>query len=243
VAGVCLTGTRACAQEHGTAFALLRTRDAIYVAADSKLSWVDTTGAPGSTCKIRRAGGTWYVMGGIYQYTPLGYNAPALARLSLGGTRPVMEKARDFETRATPQVEKLLSSIEDMRDQDVDWQEVITIPLTVFLFGFENGGPAVSSREFTRVSREGAEPTVSIRRRDYDAGMPETVWLASPSSLAGGFVSEYPSWQAMEPAAMVKAFVEFASRKRPGTTGGPVDILRVDRNGHKWLRKKTDCTD
>ena len=242
IALACL-GSGSRAQQHGTAFALLRTADAIYVAADSKLTWVDTTGAGGSTCKIRRVGTTWYVMGGIYQFTSSGYNAPALAKAALAGTRSVADKARDFESKATPEVQRLLEGLATEESQIDTWQEVATIPLTIFIFGFENGGPAVSSREFTRSTTAGKAPTVMTQRRDYGPGTPETVWLASPSSLAGDFVSEVPSWQSMEPSAMVKAFVDFAIRKRPKTTGGSVDILRLDRTGHRWLRRKTDCMD
>jgi hypothetical protein len=231
------------AQGHGTAFALLRTTDAIYVAADSKLSWVDTTAADGSACKIRRVGSTWYVMGGIYQFTPSGYNAGALANLALRSTGSVAEKAREFEFRATPEVEKLLGQLADDKPQIDVWQEITTIPLTIFIFGFEKGAPAVSTREFTRATAGGGTPSVTVQRRDYGPNTRETVWLASPTGLAGGFVSEYPSWQAMEPSAMVKAFVEFAIRKRPKTTGGSVDILRIDKSGHRWIRRKTDCMD
>jgi len=231
------------AQEHGTAFALLRTPEAIYVAADSKLSWFDTTGARGSTCKIRRVGSTWYVMGGIYQYTSTGYNAPALATLALRRAGTIAEKAREFESRVTPEVEKLLDRLSDETGESQDWEEVSSIPLTLFIFGFEGGGPTVSSREFARVTTAGGAPTISIHRRDYGPNTRETVWLASPSSLAGGFVAEVPAWQSMEPSAMVKAFVEYAIRKRPKSTGGSIDVIRLDRAGHTWLRRKTDCMD
>jgi hypothetical protein len=231
------------AQEHGTAFALLRTPEAIYVAADSKLSWFDTTGVPGSTCKIRRVGSTWYVMGGIYQFTRTGYNAPALARAALGGSRPVAQKVMDFESRITPQIQKMLEFLIEEKAQTDNWEEVVAIPLTIFVFSFENGGPEVSSREFARATTGGGGPTVRIQRRDFQPNSNETVWLASPSNLAGGFMTEVPTWQSMEPSAMVRAFVEFAARKRPGTTGGSIDILRIDRTGHRWLRRKTDCMD
>jgi hypothetical protein len=231
------------AQEHGTAFALLRTPEAIYVAADSKLSWLDTTGAQGTTCKIRRIGATWYVMGGIYKFTATGYDAPALAQLALRGTGTVAEKARDFESRAVPAVKNLLEQTGEKRQQIDSWDEVATIPLTIFVFGFESGAAAVSSREFVRTTPSGDTPTVTVQRRDYGPNTRETVWLASPSNLSGGFVSEYPSWQSMEPSSMVKAFVEFAIRKRPGTTGAPIDVIRIDKNGHRWLRRKTECMD
>jgi hypothetical protein len=231
------------AQEHGTAFALLRTPEAIYVAADSKLSWIDTTGAEGTTCKIRRIGATWYVMGGIYKFTATGYDAPALAHLALRGTGSVADKARDFESRAVPAVKSLLEHIGGKRQQIDSWDEVVAIPLTIFVFGFEGGAAAVSSREFVRTTPSGDAPTVTVQRRDYGPTTRETVWLASPSNLSGGFVSEYPSWQSMEPSSMVKAFVEFAISKRPGTTGAPIDVIRIDRNGHRWLRRKTECVD
>jgi hypothetical protein len=231
------------AQEHGTAFALLRTPEAIYVAADSKLSWLDTTGADGSTCKIRRIGATWYVMGGIYKFTATGYDAPALANLALRGAGTVADKARDFESRAVPAVKSLLEQIGDKRQQVDSWDEVAAIPLTIFIFGFEGGAAVVSSRELVRSATSGDTPNVTVQRRDYGPNTRETVWLASPSNLSGGFVSEYPSWQSMEPSSMVKAFVEFAIRKRPGTTGAPIDIIRIDKNGHRWLRRKTECMD
>ncbi len=231
------------AQEHGTAFALLRTPEAIYVAADSKLSWFDTTGAVGSTCKIRRVGSTWYVLGGIYQFPASGYNAPALAGLSLRTTGTVAEKARDFETRAVPALMKLMESVQGDRHQLAEWEEVATIPLTIFIFGFESGKPAVSSREFQRSTTTAGEPSIKVQRGDYGPATPENVWLASPSSLAGGFVSEIPDWQSMEPASMVKAFVEYAIRKRPNSTGGSIDVIRLDRSGHRWLRRKTECLD
>lgn len=231
------------AQEHGTAFALLRTPDAIYVAADSKLSWLDTAGAEGSTCKIRRVGATWYVMGGIYKFTATGYDAPALANLALRSPGTIANKARDFESRALPAIENLIDQMGGKRQQIDSWDEVASIPLTVFVFGFEGGAAAVSSREFVRAAPSGDAPAVTVQRRDYGPNTRETVWLASPSNLSGAFVSEYPSWQSMEPPSMVKAFVEFAIRKRPGTTGAPIDIIRIDREGHRWLRRKTGCMD
>ncbi len=231
------------AQEHGTAFALLRTPEAIYVAADSKLSWLDTTGAEGTTCKIRRIGTTWYVMGGVYKFTATGYDAPALANLALRATGTVADKARDFESRALPAVKSLLEHIGDKQQQLDSWDEVAAIPLTVFVFGFERGAASVSSREFARTAASGQAPTVTVQRRDFGPDMRETVWLASPSSLSGGFVSEYPSWESMDPSTRVKAFVEFAIRKRPGTTGAPIDVIRIDKDGHRWVRRKTECVD
>ena len=231
------------AQEHGTAFALLRTPEAIYVAADSKLSWLDTTGAEGTTCKIRRIGTTWYVMGGVYKFTETGYDAPALANLALRATGTVAEKARDFESRAVPAVKRLLEHFGDKQQQVDSWDEVAAIPLTIFVFGFERGAASVSSREFVRATSSGGDPAVTVQRRDFGPDMRETVWLASPSSLSGGFVSEYPSWESMDPSARVKAFVEFAIRKRPGTTGAPIDIIRIDKDGHRWVRRKTGCVD
>lgn len=231
------------AQQHGTAFALLRTPDAIFVAADSKLSWFDTSATVRSVCKIRSVGSTWYVMGGVYQYPAAGYSAPALVASALRSPGNILAKAREFESKAAPAVELLLKRIEKDRAQTAEWEEVASIPLTLFIFGFEDGGPSVSSREFVRATTADSFPTVMTHRRDYGPDTREVVWLASPSTLAGGFATEVPSWQSMEPSAMVKSFVEYAIRKRPKTTGGPIDVLRIDRTGHRWLRRKTECTE
>jgi hypothetical protein len=181
-------------------------------------------------------------MGGIYRYPLTGYDARTLVELSMKGAGTVGQKAREVETRASPALKDLMGRLAGERLPSEAWDEVSSIPLTVFLFGFEGGGPAVSSREFSR-SETPDGVSITTQRRDYGPNIPETVWLASPSTLAGDFVRDVPGWQSLDPPAMVKAFVDYAARKRPGTTGGSIDVLRIDRSGHQWLRRKTECMD
>jgi hypothetical protein len=209
---------------HGTAIAILRTRDEIVVAADSLATLKDGTKDPKPFCKIRQVGKVFFVM-----YGAVSDQAISIARASILATGSVAASASAFHSPGEKEFRKILS-VDKPPEKDAYFG--------VAFLGFENAATALSSVHF---SAEGS--AITIERRDCPPECPPTtigLFVGAPAHR-DSYAKRLSDNPKVDPIELARSFVDLEIRENSIHSGPPIDILRIDNSGPHWIQQKKEC--
>ena len=142
----------------------------------------------------------------------------------------------------------LSQAVSDAREDDGLYDLLVRGRIVTFFFGFEDEKPATYAHSFSVVQQRGRSQDVPLIEVTHDDCGPRCVTTA-----ANPYLTHTPS-QAMDefrlknrgllrdhPVKFVRSiiFSDIAANKH--RSGPPVDILRIDQNGPKWIEKKPNC--
>ncbi|HEY4086566.1 MAG TPA: hypothetical protein VGM43_11545 [Bryobacteraceae bacterium] len=212
---------------HGTAAAILASRDEIVAPIDSKevsrefLS--DGTRIHGEriACKARPAGPFYVLIAGVTRVTD-GFNALQLASGIYREGDTLTEFAARLESEISPRLEAALGALPDP-GRSFNGQEVLQIGL----LGAEAGKPRAVVVTFEAGRPEGGEIAIKAR---LSAGS-KAVHLLGMHEESDRFLSTHPEATAdvSAPRALQLIGLEYASQ--PDLVGGPATVLRVTADG------------
>jgi hypothetical protein len=140
----------------------------------------------------------------------------------------------------------LSETLSDARDNDGLDNVLARGNVVTFFFGFERGRPAAyvyrfsatkpehSKAAFIDSSHEGCGPQCAPAEQD-------PYLIHTRSQAMEDFRSKNPALLRNDPAAFVRSMILFDIAANKDRSGPPVDILRVDPNGPRWIDKKSNC--
>jgi hypothetical protein len=209
----------------------------VYITRDSRIS--------NSFCKIHQVHDFFIASAGFY-------DTRAGQRLNIKEVVTRVARKSDSLTvaknRSSSAIASALSqAVSDAREDDGLYNVLVGGNVVTFFFGFEDGKPAAYAHRFSVITQR--EPSkVALIESTHDGCGPQCVpadgnpYLTHTRSQAmDDFRSKNLGLLRDDPVAFVRSmiFSDIAANKH--RSGPPVDILRIDQNGPKWIEKKPNC--
>jgi hypothetical protein len=226
-----------------TSIIAVRTPQVVYLGADSKTITEGQPATDRKTCKIHQAGDLFFAVAGFAGDQRRGFNVPEIVARAARNGFTAGDRVRRSEEAV---VEQLTGELVRLRKEAPALYEKVvkgeggTI-LALAFAGYEEGATFVIISQFA--TRNENPPSVFVKRDSCPENCPfgvKTFFLGSYQAIAryiGGKAGEGD----MEPIEAIRYLIELEIRENPQSVGGPVDILRIDRQGPKWIQKKDEC--
>ena len=141
----------------------------------------------------------------------------------------------------------LAQAVSDAREDDGLYNVLVRGNVVTFFFGFENGKPATYAHRFSVMSQR-EHSKVPLIDGTHEGCGPQCVpadgnpYLAHTGSQAmDDFRSKNLRLLRDDPVAFVRSMIFSDIAANKNRSGPPVDILRIDQHGPKWIEKKPNC--
>ena len=229
-----------------TTIAVLKTQSEIVAGADSMGIYIaGNQGVSNRFCKIHQIHDFFIASGGFF-------DTRAGQRLNIKDVVTRVSQKSDSFTVASIRSSRAIASalsqaLSDAREDDALYNVLGRGSVVTFFLGFEDRKPAIYARRFSvKTSRE--HPKVPSVEVTHDDCGPECVpadgnpYLTyTPSQAMDDFRSKNPAVLRDDPVGFVRRMIFFDIATNQHRSGPPVDILRIDQNGPKWIEKKPNC--
>jgi hypothetical protein len=227
---------------NATTVMAVRTPTDIYLGADSKVRLVlpDGTVRYEQRCKIQQAGDIFFVSAGPYGRKASGLDVRSLLLDAerLGGT--VAETVDRFERLYAIALARALTAVKNETPMVYE-SHFLNKVISVFLFAIENETPRSFHRTFTHQSSEDSV-TVTVEQRDCPPGCTSAEHSVSAVGYGETMKTFSPSvFETHPPIQVIIELIEASIRAEPDLSGGPVDVIHINKDGAKWVQKKDEC--
>lgn len=227
-----------------TTIVVARTSMEIVIGADSKVTDSYGKALNSETCKIRQIGNLFIASEGLLRDKKTGFSVADIARRALQ-IRPDVTAAErvsiltGFLTSAL--VEELVQVRRNSPNEFQIKLEGQTF-LRIAIAGFEKNKPVVFVRHF-RMALISGKMAVTVIPDDCLAaceGEVVTRFLGETAAI-DGLPEDTPGYWNEGVVAGVRRLLEMEVMARSEYVGPPIDILRIDAKGAKWIQRKTQC--
>ena len=213
-----------------TSIVVARTSEFAIIAADSKVTWTDAPA--GSACKIGRVGGMLFAIGGLAVSRDTGWNAMQAASSAASTARGAVRRAVDaFERDAQRELPRAFENLRVKDPAEFDkWTprtslEILFVGIeknsvilihSKYKFNSEHKTLKVISESCPGSCKDGpVQIAVLGRRAAVDRRLRDVAFVdPSPSGIA----------------TLVTSLVELEIADVPEEVGGPIDVVRLNRD-------------
>jgi len=222
-----------------TCIVIIRKPSELAGAADSKAN-IGLGGESSSLCKFKQVGSVFIAAAGLYSNSATGFDLYSVALTACQGRSTIQEKADRFARQVQEPLIRALKRIQSIdpeyyRRRLPEGREVVQVAF----FGFEVGAPRLHVRAATLRNQK-----LVITRKDCPGGdcvQNTMAAILGSSDGAYSYINAHPEIQDIDLAQATNKLVEAEIRNNPNEVGGPVDILRIDKTGARWVQKKPSC--
>jgi hypothetical protein len=235
-------------QAAATTIVAVKTPNEIVIGADSKVT--DTFGKAfaNQACKIVQAGNLFFAYEGLARDRRTDFDIVKIAgqSLQLKPDASVSERVSILTGFVTSRLFAELSSLK--QHDPATYREKIEggqTFLKILVAGFEGSRPLLFVRQFRAVALSRETIGVIVVPDDCLADCADAIVVRSFGETAAieGLPEETPDFWTNGIAEGVRRLIETEIAARSEYVGPPVDILRIDKTGARWIQKKPACTD
>jgi hypothetical protein len=228
-----------------TTIVAVRTPTDIYLGADSRVTGArpDGTVYYEVKCKIGQVGKIFFAAAGPYEYERTGLNIRLLLIEAQHPGASVVQTVERFETFYADALTR--TSRNAQKESPMVYKKYfLNRHVYVYFFAFENGIPQYFGRIFT-IQSSNDPLTVGIEQNDCPPGCSST----KPTILGIGYADVMKklssnAWTTRPPIQVINEVIEASIREDPDhTSGGPIDILHMNKEGPRWVQKKKECAE
>jgi hypothetical protein len=142
----------------------------------------------------------------------------------------------------------LSQALSDAREDEGLYNVLGRGSVVTFFFGFEDGKPSTYAHSFSVMTQPGYSKEVPLIEVTHDGCGPRCVpadghpyLMHTRSQAMDDFRLKNRGLLRDHPVEFVRSiiFSDIAANKH--RSGPPVDLLRIDQNGPKWIEKKPNC--
>ncbi|MGI8958915.1 MAG: hypothetical protein ACR2IV_03960 [Bryobacteraceae bacterium] len=223
-----------------TSIVILRTANRVYIGADSRRSYRETAETyTGSVCKIIPAGRLLFVASGL---TYANDQQVASMAAKIGRINPSVRYALEEFRRRMQQFLPQAIATEARVDRSRGTRKGLI--LEAAFIGMEKNLASVSV-EWYRSNGNSTNPHMTIDRRTYSSarvGRYEFIFLGKRRAIDQYLRGR--SWSIRSDAdaiSLITRLINLEIAESPETTALPIDILKLDRAGSRWLQRKASC--
>jgi hypothetical protein len=229
-----------------TTIVAVKTPREIVIGADSKVTDTFGNASAAEACKIVQAGNLFFAYEGLARDRRTGFDIAKAALQSLQ-FKPNATVSERVSMLTGYVVTELFAELRSLRQNDPEtYREKIEggqTFLKILVAGFEGNEPLLFVRQFRAVQLNSQPAGVSVVPDDCLADCREQVVIRSLGETAAieGLPEETPGFWSQGIADGVRRLVETQIAARSEYVGPPVDILRMDSTGARWIQKKPTC--
>lgn len=229
-----------------TTIVAVRTPAEIVIGADSKVTDTFGNGFANQACKIVQAGNLFFAYEGLARDRRTGFDIAAIGSraLTLKPDATASERVGILTGFVSTQLFAELSSLKQ-HDPDT-YREKIEggqTFLKILVAGFEGDKPLLFVRQFRAVPLNRQTIGVGVVPDDCAVECRDEIVVRSLGETAAidGLPEETPGFWQGGIALGVRRLIETEIAARGEYVGPPVDILRLDKAGARWIQKKQAC--
>lgn len=231
-----------------TSIVIIKTRQDVLIGADTKVRRFETTGKEAtsvSTCKIKQFGGVFVAAAGLVEDTNTGFNIYEAAKSAVEQGGHIAEQALRFENAIGY---KLVAEVDSIRRDDPKRFEVLKTAdvLTITFAGLEAGTPSLTFVSFnSSLTPRGA---IQINAHQISCpgevcGIEPAIFFMGDNKAALAYEAKHEKFWLSNPTAAIRKLIGIEIVDRPEDVGPPIDIVRITKNGARWIQKKPECKD
>ena len=232
-----------------TSIVAIRTPDFVVVAADSAGTF-EGRGNPVTikpVCKIQQAGRVLFAVSGFLVDPVTRFDVFRVVKNTknrTGNVHGLAKAATAKLLRLFPQELKVLSTADpEAYGKIVGGRQDAS---AVLFFGIENRKPIAVAVGFEAVLSSNGSIQVSTKTLecpgpDCPNGV-EAFYLGSHEAIER-YVHSAPQQTIAVPENFVSFLVQLEIAEHPDSVQGPIDVMRVDANGAKWIHVKSRCSE
>ena len=235
-----------CINTNATTIVVARTANEIVIGADSKVT--DTYGKEltSHVCKIQQVGNLFIAFEGLLRDKATGFNVPNIAgrALRLKPDATAAEKVNILTGFLTAELfVELNRARHDSADEFHTKLEGQTF-LRIVIAGFDGSHPVLFVRQFRTsfIARGIGVTVIPDDCLDDCQGEVVTRFLGETEAIEG-LPEDNPDFWKDGLATGVRRLVETEIKARSEYVGPPIDLLRINAHGAKWIQKKQECAD
>jgi hypothetical protein len=227
-----------------TTIVVARSANEIVIGADSKVT--DTYGNElnSQVCKIQQVGNLFVAFEGLLRDKATGFSVPDIAvrALQFKPEASASEKVNILTGFLTAALFVELPHVRNNSADEFHTKLEGQTFLRVVVAGFERGRPVVFVRQFrTTFIARGIGVTVIPDDCLADCEGEVVTRFLGETDAIDGLPEDTPDfWKDGLPAG-VRRLIETEIAARSEYVGPPIDLLRIDANGAKWIQKKQAC--
>jgi hypothetical protein len=229
-----------------TTVVVARSANEIVLGADSKVTDTFGNDLNKRECKIRQIGSLFIAIEGLEIDHTTGFNVPEISAAALQ-SKPNAPVAEKISFLMGYLVSALLTELPHVKGHEPQtWFKKIEggqLFLRVVVAGFENGRPLVYVRSFRALQYNPGQIGVAVIPDDClenCQGAVSTRYLGESEAIEG-LAEESPDFWKAGLSAGVRTLIETEIAARSEYVGPPIDIVRIDKNGARWIQKKSEC--
>jgi hypothetical protein len=142
----------------------------------------------------------------------------------------------------------LSQALSDAREDDGLYNILVQGSVVTFFFGFEDVKPAIYAHRFSVMTQPGYSKEVPLIEVTHDNCGPRCFpadghpyLMHTRSQAMDDFRLQNRGLLRDHPVEFVRSMIFSDIAANQHRSGPPVDILRIDQNGPKWIEKKPNC--
>lgn len=230
-----------------TTIVAVKTPTEIVIGADSKVTDTYGNAQASQACKIVQAGDLFFAYEGLARDRRTGFDIAVLAKraLLLKPDATVAERIGILTGLITTE---LFIELPRLKEQDpATYREKVEGGqpfLKILIAGFDGERPVLFVRQFRAVLLTRRTIGVSVAPDDCPADCVDeiVVRFLGETAAIDGLPEETPGFWTEGVVEGVRRLVETEIAARSEYVGPPVDILRIDKTGARWMQKKPGCS-
>ena len=229
-----------------TTIVVARTTSEIVIGADSKVTDSFGNDLNRRACKILPAGNLWLAFEGLEIDRRTGFNLPEIAKAALQ-IKPNASAAEKVSFLDGMLVSRLLDELPQLKKGDPEaYKRKIEggqMFLRILVAGFENGRPLIFVRSFRAALISQHNIGVSVFADDCldDCKGQVVTRFFGETDAIDGLPEDTPGFWQAGLVEGVRRLIETEIAARSEYVGPPIDIVRIDQNGARWIQKKAEC--
>ncbi len=219
----------------------------IIIAADSKQTYrffengIERTGTK-TICKIIQIGDVFIVSAGLVQDNKVGYNSITLAMEACHNTHTLSEKVGAFEEFMKA---KLPIALNRVRKENLDlfkhrFETGDRVAAEFFFAAVEKGQLKLISVDFMVAPINNDTINIISERHECPGCGSDTIYIGEKAAIRR-FLDEKKTFASSSTVNVLRNLIELEIADKSETVGPPIDVLRIDKGGAKWIQKKSSC--
>ncbi|MFH0845770.1 MAG: hypothetical protein V1930_09845 [Pseudomonadota bacterium] len=227
-----------------TTLVAIRTPQEIWIGADSKVNLLLPKAVSRSGCKIRQVGNFFIGYAGLAEYTKTNYDLVTLVNEACmkGGT--LEDKVRAFDGVIVNPLSHALKYIKRTHSRYYRQKIHGKAAVQIVFAAVEEGVPIIHVRYLNVSDRGGDSPSIALYKRSCpgeDCPNGEFVAYLGHNEAIVRFVEKEKNFWTIGYAEGIRELIDLEIQAEPDYVGAPIDILRLDGKGHRWIQRKEEC--
>lgn len=229
-----------------TTIVVARTRNEIVIGADSKVTDTYGDAVNRRACKIFQVGNLSIAIEGLEVDRQTGFSVPEITTTALrikpnaSATEKVSILTGFLVSRLFDELLQLKKHAPETYSRKIEGGQLF---LRMVAAGFEKGRPLIFVRSFRAAQLSPQQIGVSVLPDDCLDGCRGDVVtrMLGEIDAIDGLAEDSPGFWQAGLIDGVRRLLETEIAARSEYVGRPIDILRIDKNGARWIQKKPEC--